>query len=71
AEFDKAAINTAELAAEVIIRGVEKNKRRILIGRDAKIMDWIVRHFPNSYEKVLGLEKEVRRLYKARAANKD
>jgi butyryl-CoA dehydrogenase len=66
ADFDKLAINTAERAAEVIIRGVKKNKRRILIGRDAKIMDWIVRHFPNSYEKLLGLEKDVRRLYKER-----
>ncbi len=69
-DFDKAAINTADRAAEVIIHGVEKDKRRILIGRDAKIMDWIVRHFPNTYEKVLGLEKEVRRLYKERAASK-
>lgn len=69
-EFDKAAITTAERAAELIIRGIEKDKRRILIGRDAKIMDWIVRHFPSTYEKVMGLEKEVRRLYKERAASK-
>jgi short-subunit dehydrogenase len=69
-DFDKAAITTAEQTAEAIIRGVEQNKRRILVGRDAKIMDWVVRHFPGSYEKVLGLEKEVRRLFKERDASR-
>lgn len=66
--FEAAAISSPEKAARAIIRGVERNKRRILIGADARIADWFVRHFPSSYEKILRLEKQVfrgvrRRLY--------
>jgi hypothetical protein len=50
----------------VIIKGVLKNKRRILVGPDAKIGDWIVRHFPATYERVMMIEKQVR----ARAARR-
>ena len=70
AVFDRAAITTAEQTAEAIIRGVEKNKRRILVGKDAAIMDWVVRHFPNTYERILGLEKIVRLRAKERNASK-
>ena len=68
AAFKTAAITGPEKAARVIIRGVEKNKRRIVIGADARIADWFIRHFPGTYEKILGLEKEQlrgvrRRLY--------
>lgn len=69
ADFEKAAVTSPEEAAATIIRGVEKNRRRVLIGRDAKISDWIVRHFPGTYEKWLGLEKEVRRRVRERAAS--
>ena len=55
--FDKKAITTAEQAAEIIIQGVIKNKRRILVGKDAKLGDRIARWFPNSYEKIMKLEK--------------
>ena len=37
---------TAEEAARVIISGIERNKERVMIGSDAKIMDWMVRFFP-------------------------
>ena len=67
ADFDKAAITTAEQTAAAIIRGVEKNKRRILVGKDARFMDWVVRHFPSTYERVLGLEKIVRHRIKERS----
>ncbi len=60
ADFDSIAGTTAESAAAQIIRGIEKNKRRILIGKDAKVADWLVRHFPSSYEKIMGLEKRIR-----------
>ncbi|MDH3432453.1 MAG: SDR family NAD(P)-dependent oxidoreductase [Gammaproteobacteria bacterium] len=70
AEFDERAITTAEKAAAAIIRGIERNKRRILIGSDAKLADWIGRHFPGTYEKIMGLEKEVRRRAEERAASK-
>ena len=59
AAFNKQAKTTSEQAADVILQGIEKNKRRILIGSDAKLLDRIVRWFPNTYEKILGFEKEV------------
>lgn len=37
---------TANEAARVIISGIKRNKRRILIGLDAKILDLITRFFP-------------------------
>ena len=37
---------TADEAARVIISGIKRNKRRILIGFDAKILDLITRFFP-------------------------
>ncbi len=59
ADFNKQAKTTAEQAAEVILQGLTKNKRRILIGNDAKLLDRIVRWFPATYEKILGFEKGV------------
>ena len=38
-----------EDAAEVILRGIERGKRRVLIGRDARIAALIERIFPDSY----------------------
>jgi NAD(P)-dependent dehydrogenase (short-subunit alcohol dehydrogenase family) len=37
---------TADEAARVIISGIKRNKRRILIGTDAKALDLITRFFP-------------------------
>ena len=58
--FDAEAKTSAEEAAAIIIRGIEKNKVRILVGTDAKVADKIIRIFPTSYEERLGLAKEVR-----------
>lgn len=66
AEFTAKARTTADQAAAIIIRGVKKNKRRILVGADAKIMSLVTRLFPGSYEKLLGFEKGVRAKRKAR-----
>lgn len=60
AAFEKQALTTPAGAAATIIRGIERNRRRILIGRDAKLIDWIVRFLPGSYEKWLRLEDEDR-----------
>ena len=57
--FNKLAKTTPEEAADVILQGLVKNKRRILIGKDAKLLDRIARWFPATYEKVLGFEKVV------------
>lgn len=65
AEFDAMARTTADKAAAIMIRGVLKNKRRIMVGTDAKIMSLVTRLFPGSYEKLLGIEKRVRERRKA------
>ncbi|MGB0938156.1 MAG: SDR family oxidoreductase [Colwellia sp.] len=59
ADFNKHAKTTSEQAAEVILNGLVKKQRRILIGGDAKLLDRVVRWFPNTYEKILGFEKEI------------
>ena len=45
---------TADEAAKVIIAGIKRNKRRIMIGADAKILDLITRLFPVSAVKMSG-----------------
>lgn len=57
--FVNSAPTTAGKAAAIILRGIEKKRRRILVGPDARIVDWIVRHFPGTYERILRLEKDV------------
>ena len=61
-EFDRLTYTSAEKAAKEIIKGVQKNKRRIMIGVDAKIVDIIVRLFPGTYENIMGLEKRIKKL---------
>lgn len=58
-DFEKQAKTTADQAAHIILDGIKKSKRRILIGGDAKILDFISRWFPSTYEKILGFEKGV------------
>lgn len=49
-EFEKLFTTTAEQAAKVILNGVRKNKRRILIGADARVFDLLVRLLPTAYQ---------------------
>lgn len=51
--FDKMAITTAEQAANIILSGVRARRRKILIGRDAKRVDFVQRLLPQSYGKWL------------------
>jgi short-subunit dehydrogenase len=37
---------TADDAAKIIISGIRNNKRRILVGADAKAVDFLARFFP-------------------------
>jgi NAD(P)-dependent dehydrogenase (short-subunit alcohol dehydrogenase family) len=53
AEFEKAVRTTPEQAAETIVRGMEQGRHRILVGPDARVIDWIVRLFPVTYMKRL------------------
>jgi NAD(P)-dependent dehydrogenase (short-subunit alcohol dehydrogenase family) len=64
ADFDRFAMTSPERAAAIIIRGIERKRRRIMIGPDARLFDWIGRRFPGSYEKIVRLET------KSRARNK-
>ncbi len=54
AEFEKAARTTPEVAAETIVRGMEKRQHRVLIGPDARFIDWMVRLFPVTHARRIG-----------------
>ena len=54
AEFEKAAKTTPEQAAAIIIDGMERRRPRILIGSDARFIDWMTRLFPETYFKRIG-----------------
>jgi butyryl-CoA dehydrogenase len=51
--FERQAKTTAWEAARQIIRGIEREKPRVLIGRDAYWIDKITRLMPARYERVL------------------
>lgn len=55
AAFEQAARTTPEDAAETIIRGMEKRRHRVLVGPDARFIDWMVRLFPETYFRRIGL----------------
>jgi len=47
--YDKEVfITTAEKAAQIIIDGIKRNERRIIVGRDAKTLDLLTRFFPKT-----------------------
>lgn len=52
-EFDKMARTTPEQAADVILRGVADQKRRVLIGTDALALQWLQRLAPDGYPALL------------------
>lgn len=53
AKVENSFITTPEVAAKVILEAVEKNKRRVLIGADAYVIDWIARLLPATYQKLV------------------
>ncbi len=52
--FEKLFITPAEEAARQIIRGIERKNPRVVIGRDAKIPDFLARFFPRKYTSIVG-----------------
>lgn len=64
-EFDKVARTTPEKAAQIILRAVEKNQRRVLVGPDARLFDWIVRLMPSAYQNLIKVVALRRRKAKA------
>ncbi|MES0873741.1 SDR family NAD(P)-dependent oxidoreductase [Sinimarinibacterium thermocellulolyticum] len=53
ARFEKLFRTSAESAAKTILRGVERNARRVLIGADARVIDLAVRLMPTAYQRVV------------------
>ena len=49
---NKVARTSAEKAVDVILRGVEKNEARVLIGLDARVLDAIVRLTGSGYQRI-------------------
>lgn len=49
ARFKKAAITSAARAAEIILDGAARGKRRVVVGRDAKLVSFVQRLFPETY----------------------
>ncbi|MDB5248141.1 MAG: family NAD(P)-dependent oxidoreductase [Segetibacter sp.] len=47
--FDKVARTTAEKAARLILKAIEKKQQKLTIGQDAKAIDLITRLFPVAY----------------------
>lgn len=54
ARFDKIAGTTAEKAASIIISGILKNKQRLLVGKDAYVLDVLTRTFPQGFSNLVG-----------------
>ncbi|ACR31792.1 SDR family NAD(P)-dependent oxidoreductase [Burkholderia glumae] len=54
-DFEKFFITSADEAARVILHGVRKNRRRVLIGRDARGADWLARTLPAAYQALVVL----------------
>jgi len=51
-KFEKTFITDAGKAARVILDGIRRNQRRILVGPDARVFDWVVRLLPSTYQRI-------------------
>ena len=61
AEFEAVTMTSPDKAAEIIVRGVERGKARILVGPDAYVFDALARIAPTHYYDVIALvEKRLR-----------
>lgn len=53
-KFDKAAHTSPAKAAQIILKGAAKGKRRVMVGVDAHFISLIQRVFPRGYTKMIG-----------------
>ncbi len=60
--FDKMARTTPDSAAQQIVNAIKKKKSRLLIGSDAKGMDFLARLFPSWYDKIVYRKLDLDRL---------
>ena len=51
-KFEKSFITSPDKAANEILEGVQRNQRRILVGPDARVYDWMVRLLPTAYQRL-------------------
>lgn len=51
-KFEKSFITSPDKAAKAILDGVARNHRRVLVGPDARVYDWLVRLLPTTYQRV-------------------
>lgn len=51
-DFERTAMTTPEKAAATILKAVQRNKRRVMVGPDAYLFDWITRLFPAHYHRL-------------------
>ena len=54
-DFDTLAITPVDKAVKIILDGTAKRKRRIIVGKDAKVASFFQRLMPVKYQKILGL----------------
>lgn len=52
-KFKRVAWTTSEKAAKVILRGVKRNQRRVLIGADAHVIVLLQRLLPTAYQRIV------------------
>lgn len=53
AEFERSFITSADSAARTIIKAVRRNRRRVLVGPDARLYDWMVRLLPTAHQRLV------------------
>src|SRR5262249_8188252 len=61
AEFDRSAGTSPEDAARQILAAVQKTRRRVLVGRDAKVLDLVSRLPAGLYQRTVVIGARVRR----------
>jgi NADP-dependent 3-hydroxy acid dehydrogenase YdfG len=67
ADFEAITMTTPDKAAEIICRGVQRGKARILVGPDAYVFDALARVAPTHYyDLIVGFEKRLRSRQAAR-----
>ena len=52
-QADKMFLTTPDAAAKTIIKGIRAKKTKILVGPDARVIDYLQRSAPTTYDKVI------------------
>jgi len=60
-KFEGMFLTGADKAAQVILEGVRRNRRRVLIGPDARAIDLMVRLMPEGYQRIISLGTRLQR----------